>query len=189
MGLQARLIGKFVRKTTQALLFERKRDHLSHLMFLNQFRMKVGLVFGDPRSLPGGKALEFATSQQIEAKNKEHLWTTGENKDLVQYNEHTIKITKNKTGGPFKESLYRLIRTPHDGMPETFINQAGAIHSFGSKIGVVDGTLASFTVDGIPHKFKGAPGFNAWAMENEAAYYGVVSKIVAGYRNKWGLDG
>lgn len=188
MGLQARLIGKFVRKTTQALLFERKRDHLAHLMFLNQFRMKVGLVFGDPRSLPGGKALEFATSQQIEAKNKEKTWDKGENKDLVQFNEHTIKITKNKTGGPFKESLYRLVRTPHDGMPETWIDQASAIHSFGSKIGVIDGPQQSFSVDGLGYKFKGAPAFTAWAIENQGKYFETVAKIVKGYRQKWGLE-
>lgn len=188
MGLQARLIGKFVRKTTQALLFERKRDHLAHLQFLNQFRMKVGLVFGDPRSLPGGKALEFATSQQIEAKNKEVTWTTGENKDLVQHNEHTIKITKNKTGGPLKESLYRLVRTTHDGLPESFINQAKAFHSAGSKIGLVDGAMGSFSVDGLPYKFKGEPAFNKWAIENPAKYFEAISKIVHGYRSKWGLE-
>lgn len=189
MGLQARLIGKFVRKTTQALLYERKRDHFAHLMFLNQFRMKVGLVFGDPRSLPGGKALEFATSQQIETKNKEVMFKDGDTgEELVKHNEHNIKITKNKTGGPFKESMYRLVRTPHEAMPEAFINQAKAIHSFGSKIGIVSGTMGSFEIDGIPYKFKGEPALNKWAIENPDDYYKMIGTIVSAYRDKWGLS-
>jgi len=188
MGLQARLIGKFVRKTTQALLFERKREHYVHLMFLNQFRMKVGLIFGDPRTLPGGKAVEFFTSQQIEAKNKEIMFKDDSGDEVVKYNEHSIKITKNKTGGPFKESVYRLIRTPHENMPEAWVNQAGAIHAFGTKIGLVDGAKGSFSIDGISGKFKGEPAFNAWALDNIDKYYGVISKIVTGYRTKWGLS-
>ena len=189
MGLQARLIGKFVRRVNQAMVYERKRDHYVSLIHLNQFRMKVGLVFGDPRTLPGGKALEYSTSQQIEVKNKEHMGKDEQKEEVVFYNEHSLKITKNKTGGPLKESLFRLVRTPHDGMSEGWVDQAKAFHSTGTKIGLVDGPAQAFTVEGIKHKFRGAKDFNAWAQENQEVYFDACGKIVDGYRNKWGLEG
>lgn len=188
MALQARLVGKYIRKTNNALLKERSRGHMPILIHINQFRMKVGLVFGDPRTLPGGKALEFSTSQQIETKNKEHRGKDDEGNDVVLFNEHTITITKNKSGGPMKQAAYKLIRTEgHDGLPEAWVDQAKTIYKFGSQVGVIDGTPSSFEVDGIDGKFRGAPAFNAWALENIDAYREVQAKIVAGFRKKWNL--
>jgi recombination protein RecA len=188
MGLQARLIGKYVRKATQALLSERKRDHLVHCLFLNQFRMKVGLVFGDPRTLPGGKALEFFMSQQAEIKNKEHFGKDASGDNVVMYNEHNIKVTKNKMGGPLREGMFQLIRTEHDGMPEAWVNQAKAVVSSGMKVGLITGAPSSFEIEGVNGKFLGAPALNAWAVENPDAYSAVISSIVASYMKKWGLE-
>ena len=188
MGLQARLIGKYVRKATQALLSERKRDHMVHCLFLNQFRMKIGLVFGDPRTLPGGKALEFFMSQQVEIKNKEYFGKDDSGDNVVMYNEHNIKVTKNKMGGPLREGMFKLIRTPHDGMPEAWVDQAKAVVSSGMKVGVISGAPSSFEIDGINGKFRGAPALTAWAVENTDAYNTVISNTVAAYKNKWGLE-
>ena len=187
MGLQARLIGKYVRKAQNALLSERKRNHLVHHMCLNQFRMKIGLVFGDPRTLPGGKAIEFFMSQQVEIKNKEHFGKDDAGDNVVMYNEHNIKITKNKTGGPLREGMFKLIRAPHDGMSEGWIDQAKAVASTGLKIGVISGAPSSFQIDGIDTKFRGAAQLTEWAVENPEAYNRVISSIVDGYRNRWGL--
>ena len=54
IGLQARLIGKMLRRLNNAMLQERRREHYPTIIFLNQFRMKAGFVMGDPRTLPGG---------------------------------------------------------------------------------------------------------------------------------------
>lgn len=189
MALQARLVNKYIRRTTNALLKERGRNHRPILLHLNQFRMKVGLVFGDPRTLPGGKALEFSTSQQAEIKNKEHIGKDSDGNEIVQYNEHNIKITKNKSGGPLKEVAFKLIRAEgHEGMREAWIDQAKTIYRYGTQVGVITGAPTSFEVDGITGKFRGAPEFTKWAMENQHHYGEIQHKIIAGFRKRWELD-
>jgi protein RecA len=188
MGLQARLIGKYVRKAQNALLSERKRDHLVHHMCLNQFRMKIGLVFGDPRTLPGGKAIEFFMSQQLEIKNKEHFGKDDVGDDIVLYNEHMIKITKNKTGGPLREGMFKLVRAPHSGMIEGWVDQAKAVVSSGLKVGVIHGSPSAFSIDGVSTKFRGSGQLTEWAIENQTVYNRVISNIVDAYRRRWNLE-
>lgn len=189
MGLQSRLMGKYLRKATQAILKERGRGHMPLLLNINQFRMKIGIPFGDPRTLPGGKILEFATSQQIETKNKESKGKDPDGNEVVLYNEHTFLATKNKTGGPMKSGMFKLIRTAgHENLPECFVDQAKTIFNLGKQVGVVDGAPSSFTVDGIRTKFRGAPAYNAWAIENRVAHQEVMGKIINGFRTKWDIS-
>lgn len=197
MALQARLVGKYIRRTNNALLKERARGHFPILIHLNQFRMKVGLVFGDPRTLPGGKALEFSTTQQAETKNKEHVGKDGNDNDVVLFNEHNVKITKNKGGGPMKEAAFKLIRlkgfTGEKGegkgtpMPEAWVDQAKTIYKYGTQVGVIDGAPSSFSVDGITGKFRGAAEFTKWALENPSLYGTIQQKIIDGFRKRWDL--
>lgn len=189
MALQARLVGKYIRKTNNAILRERQRGHLPILIHINQFRMKVGLVFGDPRVLPGGKALEFSTTQQVETKNKEHMQKDSDGNSIVAFNEHNFKITKNKGGGPMKEGTFKLIRTDgEDNMLEACVSQGKTVYKHGTQVGVVSGSPSSFEIDGIRQKFRGAPDFNRWAMENAEQLDVVLGKIIDGFRKKWRLD-
>jgi recombination protein RecA len=167
MALQARLVGKYIRKTNNAILKERQREHQPVLIHINQFRMKVGLVFGDPRVLPGGKALEFSTTQQVEIKNKEHLGKDDDGDQNVLYNEHNAKITKNKGGGIMKEAAFKLIRTAgYEQLPEAWVDQAKTVRLFATKAGLCDGSPNSYTFDDIDYRFKSAADFNNWALEN-----------------------
>lgn len=187
MALQARLVGKYIRKTNNALIRERGRNHSPILIHINQFRMKVGLVFGDPRVLPGGKALEFSTTQQIEVKNKENKGKDSDKNDVVLFNQHDIKITKNKGGGPMKEAAFKLIRAEgHEGLPEGWIDQAKTIYAYGSQVGIIQGAPSSYEVDGIG-KFRGAPSLNAWALENREEYRNLQLRIIAAFQKKWNL--
>ena len=188
MALQARLVNKYVRKTTNALLKERARGHHPILIHINQFRMKVGLVFGDPRVLPGGKALEFSTTQQVEMKNKENLGKDSDGNDVVLFNEHNVKITKNKGGGPMKEAMFKLIRLEgHEGKPEAWIDQANTIFKFGTQVGVIKGAASSYEIDGVNGKFRGAPAFTKWAVENPIPYGQTQQKIIDAFRKRWDL--
>ena len=96
VGVQARLVGGMVRKATASMIRERKRDHNVSLLFVNQFRSKSGgfAGFGEPRSIPGGKALEFATSLQLIMKNKENTGKDSIGNDTMTLNEHSFTITK-----------------------------------------------------------------------------------------------
>jgi recombination protein RecA len=188
MALQARLVGKYIRRTNNALIKERSRNHKPILLHINQFRMKVGLVFGDPRTLPGGKALEFSTTQQVEIKNKEIQGKDEDGNTVVQYNEHNVKITKNKGGGPMKEAAFKLIRTEgQDDLPEAWVDQAKTIVNYGLQAGAITGSKNSFEIEMIGKKFRGAPDLNRWALENVAEYYLLIGAIVDTFRKKWNL--
>lgn len=209
-GIQARLMGKYIRKTNNALIQERHRGHYPVILHLNQWRMSIGISFGDPRVLPGGKALEFATSQQVEVFNKEHT-ADSINKAakeaakaagaappskvdkaegggaLVVYNEHSFKITKDKTGGRMKEGKFKLIRDESQGLPVGYVDQSKTIISFGLASGVIKGAPNAFSHD--LGKWRGQPDFVKWLAEHPAYERQICSEIVNSYKKKWGVSG
>lgn len=181
-GLHARLIGNYIRKTNNALLKERHRGHRPINLFINQYRMKIGLVFGDPRTLPGGKALEFATSTQVETKNKEHISDKGD----IQFNQHSFKITKEKTGaGRIREITFKLVRDPDycDGLPEGTIDQMKSIIEFGTRVGLVEGR-ATFKKYG---KFNSAADAMKHFLADPEAYVNLQEDVINAHRVQWGL--
>jgi recombination protein RecA len=185
-GLHARLIGNFLRRTTQALLQERHRGHRPLLVHINQFRMKIGVMFGDPRTLPGGKALEFCTTQQVEIKNKEHIDKDGS----VAFNEHSFKITKDKSGGRIREGQFKLIRSPeaNDGLPEGFVEQAKTMFDVASRVGLTDGSPQAKRLE-----FKGFGSqktfldWNHYFAKDPEALVRCQAAIIRKYREQWGI--
>lgn len=96
VGLQARLVGQMIRKVTAGLISERRRGHKVTLLLINQFRSKIGISWGDPRTVPGGRALEFAATVQLIIKNKEAMGRDDYDVEVVSRNEHSFLIQKNK---------------------------------------------------------------------------------------------
>lgn len=143
VGVQARLVGGMVRKATASMIRERKRDHNVSLLFVNQFRSKIGgfAGFGEPRSIPGGKALEFSTSLQLIMKNKENSGKDAIGNDTMVLNEHSFTITKNKLNGGGRAGEFRLLRQDNDdlGLTEGEIDDAGTMLAFAKKFGVFHG--------------------------------------------------
>ncbi len=215
-GMHARLIGNYLRRINATLLTERHRGHYPTVLHLNQFRMSIGVTFGDPRVLPGGKALEFATTQQVELSNKEHTnaekapkqgrevkqsanapesgGTTivGDKSTTVVYNEHSIKITKDKSGGRYKEGKFILVRDESAGLPVGYVSQTKTIIQFGMSAGIIDGAPNSFgfTPDsasdfGFAGKFKGAPDFTKYLLDDPTRERDIVDRIVQVYRTRW----
>lgn len=182
IGVQARLIGKMLRRVNSGILSERVRDRYPGVILLNQIRMKAGMVFGDPRTLPGGKALEFVTSQQVEMKNKE---IRDEKTGIIKYNDHTAIITKDKTGGRYKEAKFRLIRDEGQGLPVGYVHQTKDILDHGLRCGLVEGRIR---IDGIPHKFAKADEVTEYFIENPEQETLLRDRIVNHYRNLWGIE-
>jgi recombination protein RecA len=183
MGGNSILVGNYLRRVNNAFLVERHRDHRPLILHLNQFRSKVGLVFGDPRTLPGGKALEFCTAQQVEIKNKEHMSQKGD----VIFNEHNFKISKDKTGGRIKEGMFKLVRDPEGckgvKMPEGYFDQMGSVLEFGARVGLVEG---QYSIKGHG-KFKSKDLAQEYFLQREDAYYQLQNEIIWGFRRMWGL--
>jgi recombination protein RecA len=123
MGMQARLMSQALRKLT-ALLNKSKTT----CIFTNQLREKVGVMFGNPETTPGGKALKFYASVRIDIRRKDAL------KDAAgaAYGNHVkVKIVKNKVAPPFAEAEFDIIFN-HG------INKEGSILEVGQTFGVVE---------------------------------------------------
>jgi recombination protein RecA len=145
VGLQARLVGRMVRKASAALVRERIRGHMVTLLFINQFRSKIGVTYGDPRSIPGGRALEYCATIQLIMKNKENKGkdsTTGI--DAVETNEHAFTITKNKLNGGPRSGEFNLIRV---GDREGVVDDGRTLLAYAKKFGVYSGGGSKWQVE------------------------------------------
>ena len=123
MGMQARLMSQALRKLT-AILGKSKTT----CVFTNQLREKVGVMFGNPETTPGGKALKFYASVRIDIRRKETLKDAAGN---AMGNITKVKIVKNKVAPPFTEAEFEIIYN-HG------INKEGSIIDVGLTHGVVE---------------------------------------------------
>src|SRR4249920_55146 len=123
MGMQARLMSQALRKLT-AILNKSKTT----CIFTNQLREKVGVMFGNPETTPGGKALKFYASIRIDIRRKETLKDAAGN---ATGNHVKVKIVKNKVAPPFGEAEFDIVYN-HG------INKEGCILDVGIEQGVVD---------------------------------------------------
>src|SRR3982750_147768 len=123
MGMQARLMSQAMRKLT-AILAKAKTT----CVFTNQMREKVGVMFGNPETTPGGKALKYYASVRIDIRRKDTLKDAAGN---AVGNHVKVKIVKNKVAPPFAEAEFDIIYN-HG------INKEGSILDVGIESGVVD---------------------------------------------------
>ena len=100
-GAQARMMAKGLRKLTSAI-----NKSKCIVIFINQIREKIGVMFGNPEQTPGGRALKFSCSIRIEVRRTESI-TSG--KDNIVGNKLRVKIVKNKVAPPYKQALVDLI--------------------------------------------------------------------------------
>jgi recombination protein RecA len=133
MGMQARLMSQALRKLT-AILAKAKTT----CVFTNQLREKVGVMFGNPETTPGGKALKFYASVRIDIRRKETMKDAAGN---AVGNHVKVKIVKNKVAPPFAEAEFDIVYN-HG------INKEGSILDVGIESGVVDKKGAWLQFDG-----------------------------------------
>ena len=123
MGMQARLMSQALRKLT-SLLAKAK----TACVFTNQMREKVGVMFGNPETTPGGKALKFYASVRIDIRRKDTLKDSAGN---AIGNHVKVKIVKNKVAPPFAEAEFDILYNQG-------INKEGSILDVGVEEGIVE---------------------------------------------------
>jgi recombination protein RecA len=145
MGLQARLLSQAMRKLTAAI-----KQTNCLVIFINQIRMKIGVMFGSPETTTGGNALKFYSSVRLDIRRTGSV-TDG---DEVIGNETRVKVVKNKVSPPFKQAefqilygsgIYRMGELIDWGVKLNLIDKAGAWYSYkGDKIGQGKANAAKF---------------------------------------------
>lgn len=122
VGLQARLMSQALRKITGNI-----KNANCLVIFINQIRMKIGVMFGNPETTTGGNALKFYSSVRLDIRRIGAV----KQGDEVIGNETRVKVVKNKVAPPFKQTEFQILYG--EG-----INQLGEVIDMGVKLGLVD---------------------------------------------------
>ncbi len=154
VGKQARLMSQALRKLT-AIVARSK----TLVIFINQIRMQIGVMFGNPETTPGGKALKFYTSVRLDIRRIAQI-KKGEE---VVGGRTRVKVVKNKVAAPFKQTEFDIIYG--EG-----ISREGELMALGEKLGIVEKSGASYSYkDKEGNKVPMGRGYDAtrtWLKEN-----------------------
>jgi recombination protein RecA len=161
MGLQARLMSQALRKLTASVS---KSNAL--VIFINQIRMKIGIMFGNPETTTGGNALKFYSSVRIDIRRIGSI----KDKETVVGNETRVKIVKNKVAPPFKTVEF-------DIMYNQGISREGEIIELGVKAGIVEksGSWFSYNSQRIG---QGKENARQYLRENPKVADEIIKKIM-----------
>jgi len=132
MGLQARLMSQALRKLTAAI-----SKSLTTVIFINQLRMKLGVMFGNPETTTGGNALKFYSSMRLDIRKIDSI---KENQEAIG-GRVRVKVVKNKVAPPFKQAEFDIYF--NEG-----ISRAGELVDIGAEKGIIEKSGAWYSYSG-----------------------------------------
>ena len=160
IGLQARLMSQALRKLAGAI-----NKSKSVIVFINQLREKVGVMFGNPETTPGGRALKFYSSVRLDIRKIEQIKQDGE----VVGNRAKVKIVKNKVAPPFREAEFDIVYGKG-------ISKEGNILDLGVNLDIVEKSGSWFSYNG-QRIAKGRENVKKYLEENPQIAKEIEEKI------------
>ncbi|MHA6251223.1 recombinase RecA [Oceanobacillus sp. CAU 1775] len=167
MGLQARLMSQALRKLSGAI-----NKSNATAIFINQIREKIGVMFGNPETTPGGRALKFYSSVRLEVRRAE---TLKQGNDILG-NRARIKVVKNKVAPPFKQAEV-------DIMYGEGISREGEVLDVGAELDIVQKSGAWYSYKG-DRLGQGRENAKQFMKENPA----ILQEVHAAIREHYELD-
>lgn len=167
VGALARLMSQAMRRLAGAI----SKNNCT-VIFINQLRQKIGVIYGNPETTPGGLALKYYASVRIDMRRIETLKVNGE---LVG-NRTRAKVVKNKVAPPFREAEF-------DIMYGEGISRVGEIVDLGVKLDVIDKAGAWYTCNG--QRIQGRDGVKEYLAANEDVRERIAQEI---FDNAWKLS-
>ena len=162
VGLQARLMSQALRKLTGSI----KRTN-TLVVFINQIRMKIGVMFGNPETTTGGNALKFYSSVRLEIRRG----ATIKKGDVALGNETKVKVVKNKVAPPFKQAVF-------DILYDEGISYEGELVDIGVELKVLEKSGAWYSYEG--NKIgQGKDNTRQWLKDHPEAREEISDKIRA----------
>jgi recombination protein RecA len=162
MGLQARLMSQALRKLTG--IISRSK---SSVIFINQIRMKIGVMFGNPETTPGGQALKFYSSVRMDIRRIGQI----KQGDEVIGNRTRVKVVKNKVAPPFKQAEF-------DIMYNKGISSSGDTLDLAADRGIIEKAGAWYALDGTKIG-QGREAAKTYLEENPKVMADITKKIRA----------
>ena len=160
MGLQARLMSQALRKLTGAISKSK-----TILIFTNQLRQKIGVMFGNPETTPGGLALKFYASVRIDVRRIEVL----KDGDVVIGSRHRARVVKNKVAPPLRVAEF-------DIMNDEGISKTGGLLDVATELGILEKKGSFFNYDGKVLA-QGKEGAKLLLKEDKKLYDEIEKKI------------
>ncbi|HEY5934040.1 MAG TPA: recombinase RecA [Kofleriaceae bacterium] len=172
VGLQARLMSKALRKLTAVISKSR-----TMVIFINQIRMKIGVMFGSPETTTGGNALKFYSSVRLDIRR---IGAIKKDEDVVG-NRTRVKVVKNKMAPPFKEVEFDILYG-HG------ISREGDLVDLGSEANIVEKSGAWFSYGG-ERIGQGRENAKQFLVEHPDVYNAIEAKVLAHHSvHRIGID-
>lgn len=162
MGLQARLMSQALRKLTGTL-----SKTMTALIFINQIRMKIGVVFGNPETTTGGNALKFYSSVRLDIRR---IGALKDGQEVIG-NRTRVKVVKNKMAPPFQEAEF-------DIMYGEGISKTGDLLDMGVKADIIDKSGSWYSYEG-ERIGQGRNNVKQYFKENRETYDLILTKVRA----------
>ena len=167
MGLQARLMSQALRKLTASI-----NKTMTSVIFINQIRMKIGVVFGNPETTTGGNALKFYSSVRLDIRR---IGAIKDGQDITG-SRTRVRVVKNKMAPPFKDAEF-------DIMYAEGISKAGDLIDAGVEAGIIDKSGSWYSYDG-ERIGQGRENVKKFLSENPDIYNSALKKV----REKLGIS-